>query len=369
MNQQLFLEMIDAAINGKTIDLLEVDEEFINVAKEQTFLPFLYVASKDKKYKKYYIQSVLIHERINEVGKLIDDILNEAKITHIFLKGYELQNLYPDPNLRMMGDIDVLVKPEDYDKALKLLLNNNFKTLLESEKDYELSYNNINVELHHKLFEDFRILKDFFNKPFENTISNELYNYKFDDNYNFIYIVGHYAKHINMGAGLREIIDIYLLLKNKKIDIDYIQNVFKEFKLDKFFNMILNELSVIFNYKDIAYIENKDTNKMISYCLQCGIHGFANDNTTHIANEINNLNNGNKIKFVFKKLFIPINQLFSLYPWSKLIITIPFAYIYRLFYLLVNKNKELKKAIKYKKDENYYLLKSLNLNTIDNNNK
>ena len=83
----------------------------------------------------------------------------------------------------------------------------------------------------------------------------------------------------------------------------------------------------------------------------------------------------NYIKFakeqpnVFKMLFIPINQLFSLYPWSKLIITIPFAYIYRLFYLLVNKNKELKKAIKYKKDENYYLLKSLNLNTIDNNNK
>ena len=94
------------------------------------------------------------------------------------------------------------------------------------------------------------------------------------------------------------------------------------------------------------YIENKDTNKMISYCLKCGIHGFANDNNTHIANEINNLNNGNKIKFVFKKLFIPIKQLFFLYPWSKLIITIPFAYIYRLFYLLVNKNKELKKNLK-----------------------
>lgn len=361
MNQQLFLEMIDAAINGKTIDLSEVDEEFIRVAKEQTFLPFLYVASKDKKYKKYYIQSVLIHERINEVGKLIDNILNEAKIPHIFLKGYELQNLYPDPNLRMMGDIDVLVKPEDYDKTLKLLLNNNFQTILESEKDYELSYNNINVELHHKLFEDFRILKDFFNKPFENTITNESYNYKFNDNYNFIYIVGHYAKHINMGAGLREIIDIYLLLKNKKLDIEYIKNMFKEFKLDKFFNMILNELSLIFNYKDIAYIENKDTNKMISYCLQCGIHGFAKDNTTHIANEINNLNSGNKFSFLLKRLFIPIKQLFKLYPWSKLIITIPFAYIYRFFYLLINRKNKLKEVVNYKKDENYELLDSLDL--------
>ena len=35
---------------------------------------------------------------------------------------------------------------------------------------------------------------------------------------------------------------------------------------------------------------------------------------TNNSEEINNLNNGNKIKFVFKKLFIPIKQLFSLYP-------------------------------------------------------
>lgn len=360
MNQQLFLEMIDAAINGKTIDLSEVDEEFIRVAKEQTFLPFLYVASKDKKYKKYYIQSVLIHERINEVGKLIDNILNEAKIPHIFLKGYELQNLYPDPNLRMMGDIDVLVKPEDYDKVLKLLLNNNFKTLLESEKDYELSYNNINVELHHKLFEDFRILKDFFNKPFENTISNESYNYKFNNNYNFIYIVGHYAKHINMGAGLREIIDIYLLLKNKKLDIDYIKNIFKKFKLDKFFNMILNELSLIFNYQNIEFKKNKSTSQMISYCLNCGIHGFANTNDK-FSNEISVKYNGNKFAFILKRLFISLKELFVLYPWSKIIITIPFAYIYRFFYLLTHNQKKLQKAMNYKKDEIYKLLSSLNL--------
>ena len=78
--------------------------------------------------------------------------------------------------------------------------------------------------------------------------------------------------------------------------------------------------------------------------------------------EINNLNNGNKFSFLLKRLFIPIKQLFKLYPWSKLIVTIPFAYIYRFFYLLINKKNKLKEVVKYKKDENYYLLESLGLN-------
>lgn len=364
MNQQLFLEMIDAAINGKTIDLSEVDEEFIKVAKEQTFLPFLYVASKDKKYKKYYIQSVLIHERINEGGKLIDDILNEAKIPHIFLKGYELQNLYPDPNLRMMGDIDVLVKPEDYDKALKLLLNNNFKTILESGKDYELSYNNINVELHHKLFEGNSNLCNYFNNPFDNTKKNNKFNYQFDINYNILYILSHYAKHIYMGAGLREIIDIYLLLNSTSYDIHFIKEKLKDFEINKFFNLILNELFIIFNFKKVDFNYDENVKKLLNYCLNCGIHGFANKNNSY-KNKISTSSNGNKFIFILKRLFIPIKELFKIYPWSKLIITIPFAYIYRLIFLLVNRKKELHNALHYKKDDDYEILNYLGFIKVD----
>lgn len=360
MNQQLFFKMINAAINNEILDLGEVDEEFLRVSKEQTFLPYLYTASKNKIYKKYYLQSFLINESFNNIGILIDKVLNEAKIPHIFLKGFELKNLYPDPCLRMMGDIDVLVKKEDYEKALNCLKNNNFKSILENEKDYELTYNNISVELHHKLFEDFRTLSDFFVDPFSNCYLVKDYHYSLNDNYNFLYIVGHYAKHINMGAGLREIIDIYLLLKNKNLDITYIKDQLKEFKLDKFFNMILNEISLIFNYNDVPFTKNNDTKKMIEYNLKCGIHGYARNEDTHIANEINNIK-GNKFKVLLSALFIPLKKLFKLYPWSKLIITIPFAYLYRFFYLLIHRKDKLQKTLSYKKDDTYKLLKSLDL--------
>lgn len=364
MYRDIILQIIDAAINGKTLDLSNYinDQEFMRIMKEQTFLPFLYKVDKRKEFRKYYYQSCLIHEKFNEVGKIVDDILTQNNIPHVFLKGYEIQNLYPDPNLRMMGDIDLLVKPEDYKKALHCLINNEFKAIEDSEKDYTLLYNNISIELHHKLFEDFRILNEYFNKPFDNIKNKEKFKCEFDENYNFIYIFGHYAKHINMGAGLRELIDIYLLLQNKNLNIDYITSIIKKFNLEKFFNMVLNELYLIFNYNSIKFTKNNDVYKMIDYCLNCGIHGFGEKSVqTQSTNALNNFYNGNKFVYLFKKLFIPIKELFKLYSWSKLIITIPFAYLFRFFYLLKNRRNKLKETILYKQDDTYKLLKSLDL--------
>ena len=101
---------------------------------------------------------------------------------------------------------------------------------------------------------------------------------------------------------------------------------------------------------------------MIDYCLNCGIHGFGEKSVqAQSTNALNNFCNGNKFIYLVKKLFIPIKELFKLYPWSKLIITIPFAYIFRFFYLLKNKRNKLKETLNYKQDDTYKLLKSLDL--------
>jgi len=43
MYRDIILQIIDAAINGKTLDLSNYinDQEFMRIMKEQTFLPFL----------------------------------------------------------------------------------------------------------------------------------------------------------------------------------------------------------------------------------------------------------------------------------------------------------------------------------------
>ncbi len=344
MNQQLFLEMIDAAINGKTIDLSEVDEEFIKVAKEQTFLPFLYVASKDKKYKKYYIQSVLIHERINEVGKLIDDILNEAKIPHIFLKGYELQNLYPDPNLRMMGDIDVLVNQNDFKQVCFILKENKFSENGSTGHDKTFSIKNIKVEIHFLLMSKNEFGDKFFTKKIQ----------EFNNEYYFVYIVAHYAKHFSKGAGIREIIDIYLLLKNYNYDFNIINNYLNQLNLEKFYYLLEDEMNFIFNNK--IKIKNM---KNCEYALQCslkfGIHGFGTQSNFY-SNLLSSNKKYTKTRILFKRLFIERKELISIYPWAKFFPLIPFAYLFRFFFLLFNKKKNLKDLYKSKKEDKFVQL-------------
>lgn len=82
MYRDIILQIIEAAINNKKIDLTNYinDQEFMRIMKEQTFLPFLYKVDKRKELRKYYYQSCLILEKFNEIGKIVDDIF----LYHIF---------------------------------------------------------------------------------------------------------------------------------------------------------------------------------------------------------------------------------------------------------------------------------------------
>ena len=154
------------------------------------------------------------------------------------------------------------------------------------------------------------------------------------------------------------------MLKKYNLDFEYINKSLKSMGLDKFYNMILNEISIIFNYNEIPFTKNKQVLDMIDYSLKSGIHGFGHEAKSKCL-KLTDRNNGKKIKTIIKAMFIPLKKLFKLYPWSKLIITIPFAYLFRFFYLLKNRRNKLKETISYKQDDSFKLLQSLGLYSDD----
>ena len=120
MEQNKYLDIVrkvmNAAMKGKHLDLSEYvnDKEFLRIMEEQTFQPFLYKVDKRPEFRKYYIQAALISEKFDNVGNELKQILDEYDIDHVFLKGFELKKLYPDPCMRLMGDIDILVREEEW---------------------------------------------------------------------------------------------------------------------------------------------------------------------------------------------------------------------------------------------------------------
>ncbi len=53
--------------------------------------------------------------------------ISETGIPVVYLKGFALaHSLYPDPDIRTIGDLDILVRPEDLDRLLAFLADNGF---------------------------------------------------------------------------------------------------------------------------------------------------------------------------------------------------------------------------------------------------
>ena len=128
MNKELILDLISSCILNKELEKNYVlDQVTLRKIKEQTFLPYIYIATKKEKYKTFYLQALLAQEKFTLIGEKIEQLLNEARIPHIFFKGYYLRHFYPDIALRMLGDIDFYVEPKYIKQVKNILINIGFK--------------------------------------------------------------------------------------------------------------------------------------------------------------------------------------------------------------------------------------------------
>ncbi len=81
------------------------------------------------------------------IGRMLD----EAGIKCVMLKGVASASYYPDPYIRIMGDTDVLVDKNDFDKAIELFKQNGISGIEEPDQQrhhVDFKMNNQRTELH-----------------------------------------------------------------------------------------------------------------------------------------------------------------------------------------------------------------------------
>lgn len=344
------LNIIQAGIQKKELNLEKVvnNQDILDILKEQTLLPYLYLIDNRPQFKKYYIQAILIDEKFEKIKNTIKSIFDENKIDHIFLKGTELKHLYPHPTMRQMGDIDILVKKKDYKKVINILISNNFIKYEEIDYHIGLNYKGVSVEIHKELISDYIKLSRYLKMPFNHVVLIDNHTFSLDKEFNFLFILIHYFKHLKSGAGLRELCDIYLYLYNYEIDIKYIRNIFLKENHELFIDTILCAVDTLFNFKKYDYNYPYDINIFFDYLILNGIHGYGKNNMRDQV--MFSTSSKNKINYLLDIVFIPLKKLFIEYPWTKSIILIPFGYIFRFFYLITHKKSKLSQIVKSKKD-------------------
>lgn len=291
----------------------------------------------------------------------IEADLSRRCIPFFTVKGFEIAQYYPVPDLRSMGDNDIIVHEEDREKAGNALLRMGFtygSEFVGKEKIY--SYKDMQFDLHHRLIYDESITI-----PEQERFFNDCWKYvrdgKLDHSFHFLFLIVHLRKHLmNEGVGFRQFMDLALTGKNdSELDWQWIEEKLIELKLEKFaeksFSLIEYWFGISLPAKypivDIALGER--ATQMI---MDNGVFGFDNDNNRH-NNMVNSLRRFKGPRWLGRGM-ISIERLF---PGYRFLCTgdsyaflrgrpflLPAAWIYR-FYLMTKgrttSGKEILKQI------------------------
>lgn len=247
-------------------------------------------------------------------------------IAHMPVKGYYLRKLYPTPELRTFGDIDLLIHPEDRQKVHELMLSLSYTV----KQDWEPTYSYIKdaeyYEIHTNLMDgnlDGRTdLQAYFDAAWAHAEPDDGLRFRPEDDFHFIYTVCHLAKHLyGGGAGLRMYLDVALYIKHKDDSLHWqaIAEEFTALHLEGFFHTVMNACRVWFGTKTICPLPEPDTealDRLLSYTLDSDLFGHSRD---HAVIELRNEKDKapSRSRVLRKMLFPPAAEIESRYTFLR----------------------------------------------------
>lgn len=284
----------------------------------------------------------------------------DAHLSIIPLKGVYLRNLYPQPDFRTMGDIDLLIHSEDYKQAKTILLDLNYNEVPDNHPFHKAFIHPKlpSIELHWSLTDaehfNAKELLDFQNKVWQHAILESVGPIKalsLSHEDTCIYLIIHMANHLKYtGFGLRQICDLYLLLNQygTHLNWNYIHQELKNLGLYPFFSLLITTLHILFNLplttiplSDLISFNPKITSFFINEIFQNGV--FGTDSYAHSMSSLlihGEKNRSSKRPTQVKDfLFPPTSKLQERYLYcQKNALLLPIAWLQNLLNLLFRKD-------------------------------
>ena len=263
-------------------------------------------------FKKQIMTAVYRYEKLQYELTRLKDVLNEAKIPFIPLKGSVIRKFYPEPWLRTSCDIDVLVKEKDIERASELLTERmSYKKERKGSHDVSLfSESGIHLELHYSLIEEKRIenAELLLQSVWDHAATvSDTYEYILSDEMFYYYHIVHMAKHFveTGGCGIRPFLDVWVL--NHRIDFDREkrEKLLSDGGLDVFAKQAELLSEVWFGNAEHTEISKQ----MEEYILRGGVYGTT---TNRVA--VQQQKQGGKLKYALSRIFIPYDVIKFHYP-------------------------------------------------------
>lgn len=380
---EIFIKLIEKSIHGKKVNIEEGKninwEEIIYMSKLHKIEGLIYSSltkevkdSIDKLIleewkKRAFMSGVKQQNHMKQVENVLHKF-NEENIQVLVLKGLVIRDLYPNPSLRTMSDSDIVVKEEDLDKSIELILSQGYKEIERSPSHFVYYKSGcLPIELHWNLADEHFFKKiSLFEQDMWTTIEDvniglsKAKSMSLEDLAIFQCI--HMAKHlVYRGFGIRHLIDFTLLVEKRGQDIDWINFLerCKKYGIYKFVLKIMLTCNVLFNMEipqDIEFVGNEDKsylNQFINDIFESGVHG-KHDFISSVASEFaytadkGNKENESSLNRYMKFLFPKVENMSDTYNYAKKYKVLhPMAWGHHLVRGVCNKDYSLKDKIKF----------------------
>ncbi len=196
-----------------------------------------------------YCKMVQISERQLQALDRIYKAFSENSIDYMPLKGCRMKALYPRPELRAMGDADILIRTEQYDKICSVMSSLQFTPKNETDHELVWTSGSLYLELHKRLIPTYnRDYHGYFGDGWSLAGRHTGTRYEMTPEDEFIYLFTHFAKHYRDGGiGCRHVVDLWVYLRaHPELDQEYIRKELEKLQLSEFYQNIRRLISVWF---------------------------------------------------------------------------------------------------------------------------
>lgn len=330
------------------------------IATRTALLPDEAIPGKKTKsaFKQILGQTIINYSEKQENIQKVLNCLTNVKIPHMVVKGAETSKLYPVPELRTSGDTDIIVRPEDYKKAVDALEDLGLKLRFMKENCALMNFGPFNYEIHNCLESINPKVEEILSEPFsEKTADKEnSYTYKLNNDYALFYTVIHLLYHLKSGgAGIRMLMDIDVLIRNDPDSVKNCLALSEKCGLLRSFKCVFTLSHHWFSTPVDCSILVNDQNlidKMTETMMNGGIFGFGNGHSgaVFLANQQKaddgKLSILTRIKAFFHYVFPAPKYIYNQCKYAREHhFLLPIAYIDRIFQGIFLRGKHSLKSI------------------------
>lgn len=332
--QKQLLNIIQCAFGNKKYlgNIQEISDEekekIARYAEKQGLFPFLQYAPafmegewKNRIFKQLvkacYIDSV----QMAELNTILD-AFEENGIYCIPLKGSKTKVLYPKSELRTMGDLDLLYKPEQSKEMKGVMETLGYQDDGESQKHDHYQKADVLVEMHKTLVAAQSNTFTYFLETWKRALPKEGKNYihelTLEDHY--LFTLCHLIEHfIRGGIGIRMVLDIYVISRQPNFRREYVEKELQKLDIETFEKKIRALADLWFEGKQDE--EDLELRELAEYILNGGIFGNRENDRQN-----NMLMYKSKTAYLKDVIFPSYQTMKTVFPWLRTPVLLPVAW-------------------------------------------